>query len=219
MTEMTLDRPAGSVAGTAPTLTVVPFGHPTVARAVRRLGDAETMHRTVMALFPDRLAAGPSLARTAGGVLYRVDTPANRPPRLLVQHRCPLKPDLSGPPLQQAGLGPLLAALRPGTAVNFRIVLNAVRSQTGTGRRVAITDESDLIGWGTERLARAGLGGVQLADRPKTELSRAKRALWTAQYDGVAVVADPDRLREAVDNGVGRAKAYGCGLLSLAVAG
>lgn len=216
MTETALKAPAACGTTPAPTLTVIPFDHPRVARAIRRIGDSEQMHQTVMALFPDGLGTDKEAARSAGGVLYRVDSPAHRPPRLLVQHRCPLKADLVGPPLQQAGLGPLLTALRPGMAVHFRTVLNAVRSQTATGKRLAVTDEADLVGWGLERLTGAGLGDVQLAGRPKTELSRAKSALWTAQYDGSANVTDAERLREAVQNGLGRSKAYGCGLLSLA---
>lgn len=216
MTETALEAFAAWGTTPAPTLTAIPFDHPIVARAIRRLGDSEQMHRTVMSLFPDGLATDKEAARSAGGVLYRVESPNHRPPRLLVQHRCPLRADLAGPPLQQAGLGPQLAVLRPGIAVHFRTVLNAVRSQTATGKRLAVTDEADLVGWGLERLTGAGLGDVQLADRPKTELSRAKSALWTAQYDGVATVTDVERLREAVQNGVGRAKAYGCGLLSLA---
>ncbi len=217
MTETALEASRAGVTTSAPTLTFIPLDHPTVARAVRRLGDSEQMHRAVMALFPDGLATDREAARAAVGILYRVDSPANRSPRLLVQHRCPLKADLAGPPLQQADLRPLLTALRPGMAVHFRAVLNAVRSQTATGKRLAVTDEADVVGWGLKRLAGAGLGGVHLAGRPKTELGHAKRALWTAQYDGIGTITDPERLREAVLNGVGRAKAYGCGLLSLAV--
>ena len=38
------------------------------------------------------------------------------------------------------------------------------------------------------------------------------------RFDGVAVIRDPHALRMAVLNGIGRGKAYGCGLLSLAPA-
>lgn len=36
------------------------------------------------------------------------------------------------------------------------------------------------------------------------------------RYDGTAIVTDPDALAEAVLVGIGRAKSYGAGLLSLA---
>jgi CRISPR system Cascade subunit CasE len=37
-----------------------------------------------------------------------------------------------------------------------------------------------------------------------------------ATYDGILTVTDPALLRRALCHGVGRAKAYGCGLLTLA---
>ncbi|MFB9566127.1 type I-E CRISPR-associated protein Cas6/Cse3/CasE [Saccharopolyspora hordei] len=33
--------------------------------------------------------------------------------------------------------------------------------------------------------------------------------------EGAAIVTDPDRLRAAIIDGIGRARAYGCGLLSI----
>jgi len=46
--------------------------------------------------------------------------------------------------------------------------------------------------------------------------SRLQVTLATAQFDGLLEVTDADRLREVLVGGVGRAKAYGCGLLTLA---
>ncbi|MFS8202560.1 type I-E CRISPR-associated protein Cas6/Cse3/CasE [Streptomyces sp. CWNU-52B] len=38
------------------------------------------------------------------------------------------------------------------------------------------------------------------------------------RFDGQATITDPDQLRHALLHGIGRAKAYGAGLLSLAPA-
>ena len=40
--------------------------------------------------------------------------------------------------------------------------------------------------------------------------------LSIATFEGVLEVSDPQALRHAVVNGIGRGKAYGCGLLTLA---
>jgi len=40
--------------------------------------------------------------------------------------------------------------------------------------------------------------------------------LGAVRFDGVLVVTDPHKLREAVANGIGQQKAFGFGLLSLA---
>lgn len=45
---------------------------------------------------------------------------------------------------------------------------------------------------------------------------RLQVTLSTAQFDGVLTVVDADRLREALTAGIGRGKAYGCGLMTLA---
>jgi CRISPR system Cascade subunit CasE len=38
------------------------------------------------------------------------------------------------------------------------------------------------------------------------------------RFDGYAVVSDPEAVRRAVVEGVGRGKSFGCGMLSLASA-
>jgi CRISPR system Cascade subunit CasE len=46
--------------------------------------------------------------------------------------------------------------------------------------------------------------------------SRIQVTLATAQFDGLLEVTDPSALRGALTGGIGRGKAYGCGLLTLA---
>ena len=40
--------------------------------------------------------------------------------------------------------------------------------------------------------------------------------LGVATFEGVLEVTDPDALRRALTHGIGRGKAYGCGLMTLA---
>ena len=39
--------------------------------------------------------------------------------------------------------------------------------------------------------------------------------LRVVQFDGVLTVEDADRLRQSLQDGMGRAKGYGCGLMTL----
>ena len=79
--------------------------------------------------------------------------------------------------------------------------------------------------WWRERAERHGLdlsdvastGAVPALDRGRSG-KRGVR-IHVTRFDGHAVVRDPDALREAVRNGIGRSKAVGCGMLSLAPAG
>ncbi|MFE9245960.1 type I-E CRISPR-associated protein Cas6/Cse3/CasE [Nocardiopsis sp. NPDC006938] len=55
--------------------------------------------------------------------------------------------------------------------------------------------------------------------RPGREGKRMRVPVVTATFDGRLTVTDPDALRSALTAGIGRAKAYGCGLMTLAPAG
>ena len=214
---VTLDPPIQAL--TTATLTLVPLNHQSL-RTVTNWSDQHALHRAVMGMFPDNLPGNSAQRRAIAGILHRHDTPANGPARLLIQHATPLRPELTADPdLRHADLHSLLSNLRTGTEIRFRIVLNAVRSQTRPKKRVPITAPDDLIAWGLQHLMSGGLCQIELADQPATALGTSGNfALWTARYDGRARIANPDTTRHALLNGLGRAKAYGCGLLSLAPA-
>ncbi|GAA1074394.1 type I-E CRISPR-associated protein Cas6/Cse3/CasE [Nocardiopsis metallicus] len=52
--------------------------------------------------------------------------------------------------------------------------------------------------------------------RPGRKGKRMRVPVVTATFDGRLTVTDPDALRRALSSGIGRAKAYGCGLMTLA---
>lgn len=65
-----------------------------------------------------------------------------------------------------------------------------------------------------------GAPSFQLVDRQRTTFSRGggsgRVTLLTATFEGRLRVTDAERLRDSLLDGVGRARAYGCGLLTLA---
>lgn len=215
---VTLDQPTAtpSPSGGA-TLSLLPVSHPHVARSVTRWDDQEQVHRAVMALFPTNLGGDPATRRAAARILYRHESPIGGAPRLLIQHQAPLRASHdSDPSIRHADLEPFLARLDIDMTIRFRVTLNAVRSQTATGKRLAITGIGELATWGRQRLTGAGLGAVELTDNPAGALHRrGTTPLWTVRYDGHATITDPAALRQAVITGIGRGKAYGCGLLSV----
>jgi CRISPR system Cascade subunit CasE len=212
---LTLEHPPTAL--TTVTLTLVPLNHPNLSK-IPTWSNRKAVHQAVMSFFPDNLAGDPKARRATAGVLHRHDTPANGPARLLIQHTTAMRADiLDAPGLQHANLESLLTNIHAGDHVRFRVVLNAVRSQTKTKKRIPVTEEEDLVAWGLQRLATAGLEQIVLSDQPTTALSTTGgAALWSAQYDGQALVTNQVATEHAVRNGIGRAKAYGCGLLSLA---
>ncbi|MFR9795115.1 type I-E CRISPR-associated protein Cas6/Cse3/CasE [Streptomyces sp. MS06] len=196
------------------------------SRAVQRdLRDATHMHRTVMRLAPDDLGDAP---RRTAGLLYRVDETTTAS-TLLIQGNTidpgRLPADYGHADVKD--LAPMFAALREGLAVNYRIVLNPVKrerlplQQKGRRGRIIPLAGPEADHWWRQRAADAGL---QLHVLTPTNLAPARARGADApsmrhslvRYDGTATITDPQALTQAVLTGIGRGKAYGAGLLSLA---
>ncbi|MFJ8650272.1 type I-E CRISPR-associated protein Cas6/Cse3/CasE [Streptomyces sp. NPDC093546] len=198
------------------------------SREVQRdLNDATQMHRTLMRLAPDHLGQAP---RQAAGLLYRLDE-SETLSTLLVQ-AATLDPARLPPGyghIDIKDLTPMFNALKKGIAVRYRIVVNPVTcerlplEQKGRrGKRIPLTGP-DADQWWTRRATEAGLDIRTLLPTPVAAVRpRAKSAVpmrhHLVRYDGTATVTDPDALTHAVLSGIGRAKSYGAGLLSLAPA-
>ncbi|MCG8970219.1 type I-E CRISPR-associated protein Cas6/Cse3/CasE [Streptomyces sp. CL12-4] len=196
------------------------------SRAVQRdLRNATDMHRTLMRLVPDGLGDSP---RQAAGLLYRLDV-TDTFSTLLVQATAldPTRlPDGYGH-ADVKDLTPVFNALQKGLAVRYRIVVNPVKTERLSlenkgqrGKRIALTGP-DADQWWARRAQEAGLHLTAALPTPVAAVhGRGDNAAAVrhhlVRYDGTATVADPDALAEAVLVGIGRAKSYGAGLLSLA---
>jgi len=212
-------------------LAAIPVEHWKIRKLCRDPRDRVALHRAVMSLFPANLPGPDHQRRSAGNILFRLDTTPSGTQRLLIQSTIEPVHDIgtsthdsaSDSGISVRDLTPLINALTKGRHVQFRVVLNPVKA-AGKDRRwkrtpiINTPDVPDAITrFGVEQLRRAGLERVTLTHLPRTELVRAKNVLWTAQYDGHALVANPDMLLASIKSGIGRSKAYGCGLLSIAI--
>ncbi|MFE0463866.1 type I-E CRISPR-associated protein Cas6/Cse3/CasE [Kitasatospora sp. NPDC058965] len=200
----------------------------TASREVQRdLRDATQLHRTLMRLVPDDLGATP---RHDTGLLYRVEQNA-RDTTILVQATCQLAPERLSNSYGQVDikdLEPMLRAMRANLAVRYRIVLNPVKRErlpldkkNQRGKVIPLSGaEADQ--WWARRATEAGLHLRTLqatplnSPMPRREAPRIRHSL--IRYDGTATVTDPKMLTLSLLAGIGRAKSYGAGLLSLAPA-
>ena len=198
------------------------------------LASPHAMHAAVLAGFP------PDAAEDASGrVLWRVDRGERQRVELYVAS--PARPDLTHL-VEQAGwptthtwatrdYRPLLERLAAGQRWAFRLTANPVRSiRRVEGERtkpVAHVTAEQQRRWLVERVGRLGftLGtgadgepDVVVHDRGVVRFKRGTGTvtLGRATYDGVLQVTDPDVLRRVLTHGIGRAKGYGCGLMTLA---
>ncbi|MFQ5421832.1 MAG: type I-E CRISPR-associated protein Cas6/Cse3/CasE, partial [Anaerolineae bacterium] len=81
--------------------------------------------------------------------------------------------------------------------------------------------EDRQLAWLHKRAADNGFRILQAAvSQAQQQTSRKKGiTLYTVQYDGRLQITDAETFQTAVRTGIGPAKAFGCGLLSLAPPG
>mgnify|MGYP000961131307 CR=1 FL=1 len=195
-------------------------------RVVRKLvSNRYELHRTLLSAFPDT-------PREVIRLLYRLERPAQdelRPLELLAQTL--IKPQLPG--LTPARV-PSIAVdvkefhLNPGLGESYYFRLEGnptVRRKEGkyAGKRVEHRSMEEQCLWLERKAARHGFHLVSLESTDlgkvlSTKLNASKKQTITHQavlYQGSLEVTDPDLFLGAVKGGIGGAKGFGFGLLSL----
>lgn len=180
-------------------------------------------HRATMHLFPQMDEAAP---RANANVLFRLDTAPGAAPFFLIQSLH----EPTGVDTAQIKMVELTAP-EAGTTIAFRLAVNAIKRKTDGGVIPIAFDQEEhkdevpgMTEWLSQKLSPA-LAGIELLNHQRqvlgTDRRGAKRgsdfAVQVDTVDGFAQVADPVHLQELLLKGVGRAKSYGCGLLSIRV--
>lgn len=176
-------------------------------------------------------------------VLWRLDAPERH--RLDLYVLSAVEPSFEGvadqagwpgrPTWRTASYRPLLDRLEGGQRWIFRLRANPVRhvraEGQSRGKRFAIPRTPDQLAWllrqGNKHGFRvpdggAGTPNVRISEQRTDRFSRddgerrRQVTLATVAFDGVLEVSDPGALQEALASGIGPAKGYGCGLLTLA---
>lgn len=209
------------------TLTMVPlhvlFSGRNGMPSPRSLDNPAALHSTVMRLFGTIEGDSP---RASAGVLFRVE-PAEqqRPGVILVRSGQAPTAAIEGMISREENEPPAA-----GTPVAFRIAVNAIRRHSARVKAASsdlsalspiVSRDDDpantgpaMTEWLAARLAGA-LGEVQILNHDRRVAgAKTNRVVQTDLVDGFAVVEDTERLREMLSAGVGRAKNYGCGLLT-----
>lgn len=191
------------------------------------LANPYQLHRTLMRGF--------NTTREQASMLHRVDID-NRGVHILVQSA--EKPDWQ--PLRDVGQGNYLLqiadivktvdfTLSINTTYRFRLRANPTIAKKRDGKknsnRVPLVRENNQIEWLHKKGKQHGFKLLQVSvsqsERNHSAIHRDKTTthsvtITTVQYDGVLQITDADLFNQAWRTGIGPAKAFGCGLLSLA---
>ena len=201
-------------------ITAVPLhellAHLPAGAAFRGLQNPDVLHSSVMRLFGPLPQSPGSGARAAAGVLFRVEPVTDGVvPFALIRSK--FAPVISTPTMRSGADLPTPAA---GAVVSFRMAVNAVRrgrwTQNGSGGVSPIAEEH-LPEYLAGRLAPA-LTDIVTLNHTRTVIGlkgNGRAPVQTDLFDGVGIVDDPVALEHALEHGVGRAKNFGCGMLTV----
>lgn len=161
--------------------------------------------------------------------LWRLDYLQNQPYLLLLSQE---KPDFAelvkqfgydGDTGESRDYQGLLDSLKMGAQYRFRLCANPVVSlNVEPGKRGKVVPHVTIEyqeEWLRKRADAIGssLDSFSVVQRGVKRFFRngKKVTLHTADYEGILTITDADLFRKALTNGIGRAKSYGCGLLTL----
>ncbi len=196
----------------------------------KALSSPQIMHASVMSAFP-------CLEEEKDcRVLWRLDSLG---PSTYVLVQSPSKPDFShmvdqfGWPSSDQRWDTLdydafLHKIESGQEWRFRLTANPTRKITENGRKMIaahITAEQQKK-WLLDRCESNGFSipeidndhAFDIVSRKLVDFKREGKtvSIQFTSYEGVLKVEDAEKLRHSMLNGIGRAKAYGCGMLTVA---
>lgn len=202
-------------------------------RSTRALvASPQRLHAAVLSAFVPGTGA-------EGRILWRLDAPERH--RLDLYIVSPVSPSLEAmsdqagwpaqPVWRTADYLPFLDSLEAGQEWVFRLRANPIRNvrpeDGGRGKRTALLDEPAQAAWLVSRGLASGfevvdgdLGPHLRVTERRTERFRRGEGqsvtLGTAAFEGILRVQNATLLSAALTRGIGSAKGYGCGLLTLA---
>ena len=100
-----------------------------------------------------------------------------------------------------------------GMAFNFDATVNPVK--TNNGKRFAILKYDELLEWMQRQGSNNGFSLLDFSERGHHKYIVNGEPMFGVNLSGVLQVNDPDKFKHVVLNGIGKAKAYGMGLLRI----
>ncbi|WP_086810130.1 type I-E CRISPR-associated protein Cas6/Cse3/CasE [Streptomyces reticuliscabiei] len=195
--------------------------------------DVQRLHQLVLSGFRDPALSTAAPAERPPFVLYAADRdPAHpdaaqrqfaRPPKAVVV-QSPGRPDwrplLDSGRLSQANTFPVEYEYGLGQEVDIQVIANPSYRDTTTRRRLSLTTVAECGSWLGRRLAEQGVDvaphHIQVSERERiTGIKDGNHTITviTRTFRARGTVQSPDAFHRALAEGLGPAKAYGCGLL------
>ncbi len=189
------------------------------------LGNAHKLHQKIMHAFPDEADQhGDNWSpRQEWNILFRQEPDSSV---ILVQSdiepNWTVLPDnyLSDNAIGTKPFNPTMEMLEKRGSFQFRLKANPSKRDKETGKTVGFFKQQDQLDWLKRQGDRCGFKphGVTVIPSPNVfgKKTGAKPIqIKTVLYQGILQVTDSTAFLSALQQGIGRGKSYGCGLLSI----
>ena len=184
---------------------------------VRPLNPYE-LHRRIWKLFPVMPDANRDF-------LFRVENIGQKGPQVILLQSLTMPSSVNGD-LPIIGTKSFEFSFAPQQILRFLVRANPTKRITDKNKlknqgkvRVPLIDENEMKGWLQRQLdGGAHLQESMIARQDKIYFRKGKHTgkIVTATFSGILQVKEPDLFVQKIKKGIGPAKAFGCGLLSLA---
>lgn len=187
-----------------------------------KITDPYSLHRVVYSLFPDVRTDAQKHSHMQSGIVY-ADQGGDFHGRkvLLVSDRPPMTQvdNLYGQVISK----PIAETFLTFSRYRFKVQVNPVRKNKQTGKRIAVKGRSDIANWFIQR-AMSSWGfevdhqtlQVDAIDVLKfNDKSNRKVTIGKAHIQGQLTVTDLKQFHNSFKNGIGKGRAFGCGLLQI----
>lgn len=187
-----------------------------------RITDPYSLHRVVYSLYPDVRSESAKKSSVPSGILWADQGGDIRGRKiLLLADRAPTEqtPDGHG----QVQSKPINSDFLDHDSYRFNVIINPTRRDSASGNLQPVKGREAIAAWFTER-ALASWGFAVTPETLQIERSevlqfkdKAQRPITQAQaqVSGQLQVRDRAQFQKSFANGIGRGRAFGCGLLQI----
>ncbi|WP_342322557.1 type I-E CRISPR-associated protein Cas6/Cse3/CasE [Kosakonia sp. BYX6] len=187
-----------------------------------KITDTYSLHRVVYSLFPDVRSESEKLAHTPSGIVY-ADQGGDFHGRkvLIVSDRQPAD-QVEGYSVN-VQTRPISASFLAHPRYRFKVQVNPVRKDKQSGKRVAVKGRADIAHWFLQRASQSWgfdvdpqtlqvdtIEVLQFQDKADRKVTLGK-----AHIQGQLTVTDLQQFQHSFKNGIGKGRAFGCGLLQI----
>lgn len=193
-------------------------------RAVKalRITDPYSLHRVVYSLYPDVRSEADKSQSQASGILY-ADQGGDHLGRkiLMLADRQPAEKveDQFG----QVQCKPLPEGFLGHEHYRFKVIVNPTRRDSASRKLIAVRGREAIADWFVERaesswgfaVARTQLQVDRIEVLQFNDKQQRPVTIGQAHIQGLLHVRDSQQFKSSFTQGIGRARAYGCGLLQI----